>query len=196
MMRMMMMTYQKLHYLHHPHLATTTNFYVFLLRALNEAFILPANTPNKRKRTSKYDKVGKTIIKYLDRKKTSSSAKSEQLDTDPRKEALKVFLLTFLSDLTKIDDGEVRQLKKILDAVDDMIFARSRCTHPSSSACLSLSNDSFTNQVWVYPKISGYSSSSSKVIIQNYSFLIIRLFRYCTTDIDDDTERTVDFGFC
>lgn len=95
--------------------------------------------PNKKKRSAKYDDIDKAFMGYLNQK---SSVKREQLTTEPREEALKMFLLSFLPDLKKMDDREVRQFKrKTLDAVDDIMSARSSTRTPSYSSP-SLINDS------------------------------------------------------
>lgn len=61
-----------------------------------------------------------------------ASSSGNQVDTEPREEALKMFLLSFVPELMKMDDREVRQFKKkTLDAVDEIMSARSR--FPSSS---------------------------------------------------------------
>lgn len=96
----------------------------------------------QNKRRAKENEVDSAFLEYLKCKKVRSSTK--QLPTDPREEPLKMFLLSMLPDLLKMDDREVRQFKrKTLDTIEEIMSARS--TRPPSSYQTS-SNCSFQTE--------------------------------------------------
>lgn len=97
------------------------------------------NMPKKKRVNIDVDQA----VIELDRKKTALS-ENDALASDARMESLKMFLLSMLPDLMKMDDREVRQFKrKALDAVDDILSAKP-AGRPSS--CPSMSNSTFPNE--------------------------------------------------
>lgn len=86
--------------------------------------------PLQNKRRMKENEVDNAFLEYLKCKKVRYSSK--QLSTDTREEPLKMFLLSMLPDLLKMDDRQVRQFKrKMLDTVDEILSSSSTCP-PSS----------------------------------------------------------------